>query len=107
MYYVVLFGRDNCKYCDLACNLIWKLDGMGYVSYFEKIEFDGHDKYFLEKLIGKKIDTVPQIFINGNYIGGYKELKEWVGCEFGLYDLILENEFKGLNVVECENDTDF
>jgi len=30
----------------------------------------------LEERLGKRVRTVPQIFMDGAYIGGYSELKE-------------------------------
>ena len=66
-----LYGTDWCGYCARAKSLLEK----------NGIEFEEHlvdEDISLEALsekIGKRVATVPQIFLEGEYIGGYSELQ--------------------------------
>lgn len=68
---VEIYTKSTCNYCINAKNL---LD-------FKKVEYTEYDvaqnatfsKEAIERSGGRH--TVPQIFINGNHIGGYGELK--------------------------------
>lgn len=69
----VLWSQLDCAYCKRAKQLLLQ---NGY-AYVEKIIGDGGSytkKDLLEEVPNAR--TVPQIFINGRYIGGYKELEE-------------------------------
>ncbi len=72
---VVTYTVDYCPFCIKAKKLLNE----------KEIEFEDHDitadEVEQRKKLGEMIDsqgrtTVPQIFINGNHIGGYSELKE-------------------------------
>lgn len=68
---IKIYTIESCKFCILAKNLLISKN-----MQFEEIPLD--NKYEeLETLIketNKK--TVPQIFINNKFIGGYDELKK-------------------------------
>jgi glutaredoxin 3 len=66
---VLVYTKDNCGYCVHAKNL---LDSK-HIAYTE-IHIDHDDKLRDEmiRLSGRR--TVPQIFINGQPIGGYDDL---------------------------------
>ena len=73
----VIFGKDNCKYCSLAKQLLLhykvsKLDII-YIKVNDTNERKALYNYINEKL-ELHVKTVPQIFYNGNYIGGYDSL---------------------------------
>lgn len=65
-----VFGTPTCGYCGAAKALLDK----------HKIEYNYVDlsqpgeKQKLEMRLSTSIRTVPQIILNGEYIGGYKEL---------------------------------
>lgn len=66
----IVIGKENCKYCDLAVELLKTREiNYVYVDYNECLEF-------IEdmRINGGKI-TFPRIFLNGILIGGYCELK--------------------------------
>lgn len=70
----IIYGRDNCSYCEAAKNL---LDRKGYKYIYKNIEKD------TEALAAFKRDfphakTVPQILHEYNRIGGYTELTQWL-----------------------------
>lgn len=64
--YVVL-GKDGCQWCDKVADLF---DAKG-ISYFgiNIIEDDG----FIDFLEQSGLETVPQVYLNGNRIGGYED----------------------------------
>lgn len=66
---VVVYGTARCPYCIRARSL---LDGKG-ISYAD-IRLDEQPQFRaeMERLSNRR--TVPQIFINGNHIGGCDEL---------------------------------
>lgn len=71
---VCVFSKSSCGFCDKAkqllksCNiepLVYELDNMSEGNILH------------ENLISKtNHKTVPNIFINGNHIGGYSELEQ-------------------------------
>jgi len=68
---VAIFTREGCSYCTKAKAL---LKNLGY-DYAE-VPLDHRIR---TKVIGAVTGkgTVPQVFINGRYIGGYEELLAW------------------------------
>ena len=68
---VAIFTREGCSYCTKAKAL---LRNLGY-DYAE-VPLDHRVR---TKVIGAVTGkgTVPQVFINGRYIGGYEELLAW------------------------------
>jgi glutaredoxin 3 len=65
----VIWTQPNCKYCTLAKQLLLS---KGY-SYTEKVIGDTYKKKDLLDVI-PEARTVPQIILNGTYIGGYEDL---------------------------------
>ena len=47
--------------------------------HFESICLDAtpEARSTMMQRIGSSVDSLPQIFVNGEYVGGYKELVEW------------------------------
>ncbi|EMM0022544.1 TPA: GrxA family glutaredoxin [Klebsiella pneumoniae] len=71
----VIYGRDNCSFCKRAVELAKQLQGHGYGEYqYIDIVAAGIDKQKLSDMVGKPVRTVPQIFVDGEPIGGYTEL---------------------------------
>lgn len=71
---VILWSKYHCPYCDQAKALL-KQRG---IPFEERKIGDGWTKEeLLESLPSAR--TVPQIVINGNNIGGFSELKEYLG----------------------------
>ena len=66
---VIIYSKAQCPYCDLAKNLL----NQKKVSYTEiRIDLDEKERDEMIRQSGKR--TVPQIFINGQSIGGYDDL---------------------------------
>lgn len=69
---IEIYTRDGCGYCDMAKELI-KSKTMSYMEY----NIGRRPEYKTELLErAPDVRTLPQIFIRGKHIGGYKELSE-------------------------------
>ena len=70
-----VYGTHSCGYCRRAKSLL-KAKGVEYQEFIvgEDISSDA-----LSSKIGKPALTVPQIFLDGEYIGGYTELAARLG----------------------------
>ena len=65
---VKIWGKSNCSFCDKAKELC-----MQYHLKYEYISVDDIERLLdLHELV-PKANTVPQIFWNNKYIGGYTE----------------------------------
>ena len=69
MVKVQLYSSNRCPYCDRAKHL---LDQKG-VPY-EEIRIDLDDNKRAEMMARSNRRTVPQIFIDGNAVGGFDDL---------------------------------
>ncbi len=70
---IKIYTLDTCVYCNLAKDIL-KKNNLKY----EEIKLEKNNDN-LKKLIEKtKCKTVPQIFVNENFIGGYTDLKELI-----------------------------
>ncbi|ECF6103383.1 GrxA family glutaredoxin [Salmonella enterica subsp. diarizonae] len=76
---ITIYGRDNCSYCKRAVELAKQLQSRGYGEYeYIDIVAAGIGKEKLSELVGKSVETIPQVFVNGEPIGGYEEFAELV-----------------------------
>lgn len=71
----VIFGRPGCPYCVRAKALAEKLtaEREDFDFRYVDINAEGITKADLEKTVGKPVQTVPQIFLDKNHIGGFTE----------------------------------
>jgi len=69
----IVYSKKNCPFCALAMEEL-KLRGIPY----DKIDLEEIGKTAAE-VTGRKVKTVPQIYIEGNYVGGYEELILFLG----------------------------
>lgn len=69
----VMFGRQGCEYCVMANDLL-KRNGQD-VKYFD-VRQEPVLKEFME-LSGMPM-TVPQLFLNGHWMGGYEDLHSYL-----------------------------
>lgn len=73
---VVIYGKPNCNFCSLAKQLCReKLDEQSSFTYIDIID-EGLSRDDLEAIVGQEVRTVPQIFIDEEYVGGFRELSE-------------------------------
>lgn len=81
---VIIYGRDSCKFCNKAKKLAEfckeNLDGFDF-----KIDYNNGKGWqaaeLAEKFNNPGIKSVPQIFADGRYIGGYTEFDLWLRNE--------------------------
>ncbi len=70
----VIYGRENCSFCKQAVELAKQLQGHGYGKYqYIDIVAAGIDKQKLSEMVGKPVETIPQVFLDDVPIGGYTE----------------------------------
>ena len=67
----VIYGRTfpPCQFCEAAKKLL-ELEKYD----FEFVEIDDNIKEAIEMKENRMVTTVPQIYINDKYVGGYREL---------------------------------
>jgi len=75
---VTIFGREGCGFCVRAKELC-ELKELNY-RYID-IHKEGISKADLEKTIGKPVETVPQIFVGQDYIGGCTEFESYLDAQ--------------------------
>lgn len=73
---VEIYGASWCQPCQHSKQLCIE-KGLEYT--FKDVTQDQEARKEVEKRLGKKIDTVPQIFIDGQYIGGADAFKNYLG----------------------------
>lgn len=72
----------SCK--EHAETLKAKRDDFNY--RYVDIQAEGISKADLEKTVGKPVETVPQIFIDQDHIGGCTEFEAYAKEHLGLFD---------------------
>ena len=68
---VAIFTRDGCEYCARAKSLLGDSD----IDFSELILNRDFNEATIRAVSGKS--TLPQVFINGNHIGGSEELEDY------------------------------
>jgi ribonucleoside-diphosphate reductase alpha chain len=67
----IIYGKDNCPYCSAAKKLL-DAKGIAY-TYVDLVELG---KTAAEVTGRPDVRTVPQIYLEGKYVGGFTELNE-------------------------------
>lgn len=67
---IVVYTKSGCPYCDMAKS--W-LDQNGF-EYQTVVLDDQQERQDFYKICGDQVNTVPQIFVNDQRLGGYYEL---------------------------------
>jgi len=68
----IIYGRPDCPYCEQA-KMLLKIKGVE----FEYIDLAEIGKTAAQVTGRKDVRTVPQIYIGGEYIGGFTELQKY------------------------------
>jgi glutaredoxin len=96
-----IYGATYCNYCQKA--KAWCVENQKtfmYVNIYDFITKDEHDKLF--NFFGDKIKdqkTIPIIFIDGQYVGGYDSLiREVKDCQKDVD--VLQKNTKKLDIVD-------
>jgi len=78
MQRVTIFGREGCGFCVRAKELCERKElNFRYID----IHKEGISKADLEQTVGKPVETVPQIFIGQDHIGGYTEFEQYLDAQ--------------------------
>lgn len=80
---IVIYGKDGCPNCKAAIQLC-EMNGLPY-EYHDIILEHIDSQVLVEKAGGAAIRSVPQIWNNDLYVGGYTNFKSYL------------NNFKQLN----------
>ena len=73
---IVIYSKNNCQFCTKAKHMIKSL-GLEYTEKSLEKDFDSDPSKMMED-IGKPVRTMPQIKIDGNLVGGYNQLVEFM-----------------------------
>jgi glutaredoxin len=76
----IVWSKDNCTFCDQAKALLEQRN----IAYEERKIGYGYTREDLLEAV-PTARTVPQIFVNKNYIGGFTELRKYIEETAGGY----------------------
>lgn len=72
---IVIYGKNDCPWCDKAKDLLTK-NALPYTLLTFGVDYTKED---LQNKLGKDAKlVVPQIFFNGELLGGYQELDAYL-----------------------------
>lgn len=76
---VEIYSKKDCSYCTRIKDLF----DFHNIQYSELILGEGHTREEIQERVGniKKINVVPQLFVNNEYVGGYLEAVEFVAYD--------------------------
>ena len=70
---VEVFGKPSCVYCNYAKTLLE--ERQQEYAYIDIVANESSLKELFQRVPDAK--TVPQIFIDGEHVGGFDDLREW------------------------------
>lgn len=69
-----IYSTNTCTFCKQAKSLLTKRG----LPFQENILLSPHDVKILSEKVGFEVKTVPQIWHNDTYIGGFAELDKYL-----------------------------
>lgn len=75
---IEIYSKEMCGQCETA-KILLKNNGMPFTEY--KLDHEFTREELIESFPTAR--TFPVVLINGNYIGGLENLKEWIGSQNG------------------------
>lgn len=76
---IEIYTKKDCVYC-VRLKELFNFHGIGYIE----LEIgNGYTREEIQERVGevKKINVVPQLFVNDEYIGGYLEGVLWIAYD--------------------------
>lgn len=75
----LMYSKENCPYCDAARTLLDSLS-IDYIELKLGVDYAKEDLVQVMEANNRPTDrlTVPQVFLNGRYIGGSDDLAKYV-----------------------------
>ena len=73
-----VYGSSQCVWCDRVAKL---LEDSGIE--IEKIDVSQGKEFIkeMQEAAGEKVNTVPQVIIDGEYVGGFTETERWINTK--------------------------
>ena len=70
-----IYGTSKCGWCDRVAKMLEDRE-----VNVEKIDVSGSKDLLkeMQKAAGEKVTTVPQVIIDGKYIGGFTEVERYL-----------------------------
>lgn len=68
-----VYGSENCKFCRMSKSALELVK-----EPFEYVALDNDDKLKEKIKLESGSKTIPVIYKDGEYFGGYSELEEWI-----------------------------
>jgi len=70
-----VYGTPRCSWCDRVAKILEDRE-----VTVEKIDVSGRKDLIkeMQKAAGEKVTTVPQVIIDGKYVGGYTEVERFL-----------------------------
>jgi len=72
-----IYGAPGCRYCTAAKQL---LDSKKIANTYTDLTV-GTNRVVLETKLGFQVTTVPQILVDGDYVGGFTELQKFLSAK--------------------------
>ena len=77
---IEIYGAPNCTYCKQAMFLC-ESEGIDYDYFCMMTDFD--KALEAQERVGTPFKSVPQIFVDGNHIGGFTDLEKLLDDDKG------------------------
>ena len=71
----IVYGKSKCSWCDKVANML----GNNEIEV-EKIDVSESKENLksMKGAAGKNVSTVPQVVIDGKFVGGYTEVERFI-----------------------------
>ena len=71
----IMYGTSKCSWCDRVANMLNNNE-----IEVEKIDVSESKENLksMKEAAGKNVNTVPQVIIDGKYVGGYTEVERYI-----------------------------
>jgi len=82
---IVIYSKNNCPNCETAINAAFNLNATVIVKKIDE------SAEFYSQLLTEVPDarSVPQIFVNGSYVGGADKFINWINLTNGGTKIVL------------------
>jgi len=72
---ITIYSKPNCVFCEKAKSMVKNL-GFEYEEKMFGKDFMSPEELY--EAVGKQVRTMPQIMIDGELVGGFNHLKEYL-----------------------------
>lgn len=75
---ITIYGKPDCEFCELAKSLCESSLPFGWSYRYHDIKAERIDREVLVEKAGQAITTVPVVFVNETFLGGFTQLAEYL-----------------------------